>query len=224
MQLLSMNHQTLSKIVKIMEEDARKKEAIVFKVEEVLGADPYKNLVFTMLSARTKDGTTLIALERILKKAKNFDELSKLPTLELEKLLYGVGFYKVKSKNLKKLAQMVVEKFSGNVPNNIEDLILLPGVGRKTANIVLARVYNVPAIGVDTHVHRISNRLGLVKTKKPEETEQKLNNLVPDSQKWRFNTILVAYGQTICSPLIPSCSICKLKDSTCPMIGVKKYK
>ena len=144
--------------------------------------------------------------------------------LKLKKLLYGVGFYRVKSKNLKKLAEIIVEKFSSIVPNSLEELTSLPGVGRKTANIVLARVHSLPAIGVDTHVHRISNRLGLVKTKKPEETEQELNKIVPDKEKWRFNTILVAYGQTICSPLIPSCSICKLKDTYCKRIGVENSK
>lgn len=219
-----MDRQSLQKVISIMEQEARVKKAVVFDVENTLGSDPYKNLVFTMLSARTKDGTTLLALERILKRAKTFEELAKLDTNELEKLLYRVGFYRVKSKNLKKLAQYIVENFGSSVPNTIEQLTSLPGVGRKTANIVLARVHQVPAIGVDTHVHRISNRLGLVKTKKPEETEQKLNKLIPDNQKWRFNTILVAYGQTICSPLIPSCSICKLKDTYCKRIGVKKSK
>ncbi|MEK6981679.1 MAG: endonuclease III [Candidatus Micrarchaeota archaeon] len=219
-----MNHQTLHKVVSIMEDEAGKRNAVVFQVEKILGSDPYKNLVFTMLSARTRDEKTLLALDRILKRAKTFEELMHLDETEIEKLLYGVGFYRVKSKNLKKLAEIIVEKFSSIVPNSLEELTSLPGVGRKTANIVLARVHSLPAIGVDTHVHRISNRLGLVKTKKPEETEQELNKIVPDKEKWRFNTILVAYGQTICSPLIPSCSICKLKDTYCKRIGVENSK
>lgn len=157
---------------------------------EVFGSDPYKTLVSTILSARTKDEVTLEASKRLFKKARSLNELKNLDTALIEKLIYPVGFYKVKAKNLKKLA--LTTKL---VPNTREGLLGLPGVGIKTANLVLNRAFNIPAIAVDTHVHRISNMLGLVKTSSPEETYKTLTGVLPKKYWSETNRLFVSIGR-----------------------------
>ncbi len=214
-----MNVQNISKILKVMETEAKKRNAPVFKVESVR-ATPFRSLVFVMLSARTKDATTLNAVEKLFKIATMPEKISEIKISKLEQILYGVGFYRVKAKYLKKMCKMLVSEFHGKVPDNIDDMLKLPGIGRKSANIVLARHFGKHVIGVDTHVHRISNRLGLVKTKKPLETEKTLMKKIPKRHLRLLNRTFVAYGQTICQPVSPSCSICKL-NNICPRIDVK---
>ena len=162
---------------------------------EVFGKNPYKTLVSTLLSARTKDEVTFEASKRLFKKAKNFTGLNRLSEGEIAKLIYPVGFYKTKAKHLKKLARMVLEKFDGKVPMTRSDLVSLPGVGRKTANLVLNRAFGKPAIAVDTHVHRISNLLGWVDTKTPEKTEAALNRVLPKEYWSEINKLFVSVGR-----------------------------
>ena len=162
---------------------------------EVFGKDPYKTLISTLLSSRTKDETTLKASKRLFEKAPDINTLKKLTTQKIQKLIYPVGFYKTKAKHLKALSKIITNDFNGGIPNTRENLLKLPGVGRKTANLVLNRAYNMPAIAVDTHVHRISNILGWVDTKTPEKTEQELNKNLPKKYWSDTNRLFVSIGR-----------------------------
>lgn len=162
---------------------------------EVFGNDPYKTLVSTLLSSRTKDEVTLEASKRLFKIAPNIFSLGQLGELEIRNLIYPVGFYKTKAIHLKKLSGIVINKFNGLVPGNRNDLMLLPGVGRKTANLVLQRAFNIPAIAVDTHVHKISNLLGMVTTKTPQQTEYELNKILPKIYWRKINRLFVSIGR-----------------------------
>jgi len=157
---------------------------------EVFGKDPYKTLVSTILSSRTKDEVTLLASERLFSLAPNLKKLKSLNTKTIEKAIYPVGFYKTKAKHLNKLARLI-----GIVPKTRGELINLPGVGRKTANLVLNRAFGIPAIAVDTHVHRISNFLKLVKTKTPEQTEKELLKVIPERYWPEVNRLFVSIGR-----------------------------
>lgn len=157
---------------------------------EVFGSDPYKTLVSTIMSARTNDSTTLAAAKRLFAKAPNLKQLGRLETKKIEKLIYPVGFYKTKAKHLHEMARMIKK-----VPETREELMKLPGVGRKTANLVLNRAFGIPAIAVDTHVHRISNLLGWVHTKTPEATEKELNKILPKKYWPDMNKLFVSIGR-----------------------------
>jgi endonuclease-3 len=202
-----------------MHAEASKMKAAVFEAEEKTKGSPFKILVFTMLSARTKDSTTIKAVEKLFSRADTPQEIARLGTKELESILYGVGFYRVKSKNLIAICKKIKEK--GRVPDTLEELLELPGIGRKTANIILARAFGKSAIGVDVHVHRISNRLGIVKTKKPEETEKALLKVIPEGHLRTLNRDFVAFGQTMCLPRRPMCQICPI-NQLCHRIGVRE--
>jgi endonuclease III len=163
---------------------------------ETYKSDPYKTLIATLLSARTKDTLTVkVCEEKLFKKAPDIESLSKLSTKELEDLIYPVGFYKVKSGHIKKLAEIIISKHKGLVPNTREELMELPGVGRKTANLVLNRAFDMPAIAVDTHVHRICNILGWVTTKDPLKTEVSLLEILPKNYWSKVNRLFVSIGQ-----------------------------
>jgi len=166
---------------------------------EVFGSDPYKTLISTVLSARTKDETTLEASKRLFKKAKSIKELSKLSEKEIQKLIYPVGFYITKAKHLKELARTVLTKYKGKVPSTKEELTTLPGVGIKTANLVLNRAFSIPAIAVDTHVHKITNLLGWVHTKTPEQTEKELIRIIPKKYWTDMNRLFVSIGRQFTS-------------------------
>ncbi|MFX0070624.1 MAG: endonuclease III domain-containing protein [Candidatus Hermodarchaeota archaeon] len=190
--------------------------------------DPFKILISTILSARTRDSNTREATNKLFSKFKTPVEIANADVEELEKLIFKAGFYKVKAVRIKKVSKIITEKYRGEVPNEYEQLIKLPGVGAKTANCVLVYAFKIPAIPVDTHVHRISNRLQFVKSKKPEETEDLLKKLIPRNQWLRINRLLVRFGQQICLPSNPKCQICPLFN-TCPKdfsieIEVKKKK
>ncbi len=176
-------------------------------------------LISAILSSRTRDETTGEVMKRFLKKVKNFHDLRKLSLKEIEKLIYPVGFYRNKAKSLKKLADVIIEKYKGKIPDNFDELVKLPGVGRKVANLVLAEVFKKDEICVDTHVHRISNRLGWVKTEKPEETEKELKKIFNKKYWRRLNKTLVAFGQGICKPLRPLCEKCPVEE-WCYKIGI----
>ncbi len=196
-------------------------EPIVTKVAK--DNDPYKVLVSTVLSLRTKDATTMEASFRLFEKADTVEKLNNLSESEIEKLIYPVGFYKTKAKNLKKIAKTIIEKYNSKVPCDMEELLKLPNVGRKTANLVLAKGYNIPAVCVDIHVHRISNRLGLIKTKNPLETEMKLRKILPEKYWIEYNDLLVPFGQNICKPISPFCSTCPIIEF-CDKVGVSRHR
>jgi len=172
---------------------------------------PFQILIATILSARTKDELTEKVSEKLFKEIKEPKDLLKISEKELRKKIYPVGFYKSKAKNLVKLAKLLEEKYNGKIPSNEKELLKLPGVGRKTANIILSYVFNIPTIAVDTHVHRIFNRLGLVKTKKPEETEIELKKIIPKDLWKDINNIFVIFGKKICKPKKPNCNICPIR-------------
>lgn len=166
---------------------------------EIFGTSPYKTLISTLMSARTKDDTTLLAAKRLFSKAPNIVKLDQLSELEIEKLIYPVGFYKTKAKHIKKLAGLVLKKYDGKIPRTQKELTTLPGVGIKTANLVLNRAFGIPAIAVDTHVHRISNLLGWVNTKTPEQTEKELIRILPKKYWSDINRLMVSIGRQFTS-------------------------
>ncbi len=178
--------------------------------EEELG-DPFKILIGTILSSRTRDETTTKVVKTLFKRFKNAKELAEGNLEEIKQIIHSIGFYNVKAKRIIEVSQLIVKRLDGKVPNSIEKLLELPGVGRKTANCVLVYGFNKPTIPVDTHVHRISNRIGLVNTKTPEKTEIELNNIINKKYWLRLNNIFVMYGQNICLPVAPKCELCELK-------------
>ena len=185
--------------------------------------DPFKVLISTILSARTKDEVTAASSARLFAAAPGAGELARLPVGRIEKLIFPVGFYRTKAKNVRRTAQALIEEFDGVVPDSIEELVQLPGVGRKTANLVLTEGFQRPAICVDTHVHRISNIWGFIETKTPEESEMKLRAKLPRRHWIDYNKILVSFGQQTCTPTSPWCSRCPLSD-WCPRIGVGRTR
>ncbi len=180
-------------------------------LEQFQDSTLFQVVVMTLLSSRTKDTTTIPIVKRLFKKYPAPQDFLKIPLPILEKELYGIGFYRVKAKNIKKLCKIILEKYHGEVPQTFEELTSLPGVGRKTANCVLSYALHQPAIAVDIHVHRISNRLGWVKTTTPEETEEALKKVVPKELWSRVNELFVDYGQRVCLPRNPRCGECKIR-------------
>ncbi|MBT9130033.1 MAG: Endonuclease III [candidate division WS2 bacterium] len=181
--------------------------------------DAYWILISCLLSLRTKDTVTLDATNRLYTLAKTPEEIIQLPIKLIEDTIYPVGFYRKKSLIVKEVTWLIITKYQGKVPDNIDALLSIPGVGRKTANIVLSRAFKIPAIAVDTHVHRITNRLGLVKTKNPDKTEVELMTVVPKKYWLYINDLLVTFGQNICQPLSPKCSNCPISQY-CLRVGV----
>ena len=174
---------------------------------------PFSILIGTILSARTKDETTTKAVKALFLKYKNPKELANAKIKDVEKIIRSIGFFHVKSKRIIEVAKIIHTKYKDKVPEDLDTLVQLPGVGRKTANCVLVYAFEKPAIPVDIHVHRISNRLGLVDTKNPEDTEQELMKKI-DKKFWiDINDTFVMYGQNICKPISPMCDVCKIKKS-----------
>lgn len=181
------------------------------ELREAESGGAFSILIGTILSARTKDENTTKVVKSLFSRYKNAKELSKANVKDVEKIIKSIGFYHVKSKRIIDVAKVIDSKYKGKVPDELDKLIELPGVGRKTANCVLVYAYDKPAIPVDTHVHRISNRLGLVKTKTPEETELQLMEKIPKKYWLEINDTFVMYGQNICKPISPLCDVCKIK-------------
>lgn len=177
----------------------------------VLHPNAFQTLIATVLSARTKDSTTFPASQRLFKKFPTIEKLSKASAQEVEKLIFPVGFYKTKAKRIIQIAIILKAKFNSKVPKTIKELTSLPGVGRKTANIVLAFSFRIPAIPVDTHVFRISNRLGLVREKTPEKTEKALEKVLSKKYWLEINELMVKFGQRKCFPRNPNCPECSLQ-------------
>ncbi len=180
---------------------------------EILGDyTPFQMLVMTMLSARAKDSTTIPIVKEMFAKYPSPKNYVEMDVKKIEKMIYKIGFFRAKAKNLKNISKILIKKFNNKVPDTFEELTSLPGVGRKTANCILAYTFKKPAIAVDIHVHRISNRLGWVKTKKPEDTEEELKKIIPKNQWINVNRLIVGHGQTICSPINPKCQKCPVSN------------
>ena len=184
----------------------------VEKISEAQAEDPFRILIATLLSARTQDATTAGACERLAGRVVAPDDLRRVSLAELERLIFPVGFYRTKARMLRRLPDVLDARFQGRLPETVEELCELPGVGRKVANLVVALGFGKPAICVDVHVHRISNRFGLVRTRTPFETEMALRRVLP-RRFWRtWNSYLVAFGQTRCRPVRPRCDGCPLRQ------------
>lgn len=173
--------------------------------------DPFKILIGTILSARTRDENTTKVIRKLFTRFRTPHDIASADIEEIKKLIRSIGFYNVKAERIKQVSQIIMSKFDGQVPDDIDSLLGLPGVGRKTANCVLVYAFNKPAIPVDVHVHRISNRLGVVNTKTVKQTEIELNRIVNRRLWTRVNNTFVMYGQNVCLPIRPKCEICDLK-------------
>ncbi len=185
--------------------------------------DPFKVLISCILSLRTKDKTTGEASERLFHMAPDVISMSKLPVKKIEKAIYPVGFYRVKAERIHALSREIIDRYDSKVPDEIDDLLKLKGVGRKTANLVVTLGYEKPGICVDIHVHRITNRWGYVKTGSPDQTELALRKKLPSRYWLEINGLLVAFGQNICKPVSPFCSKCSI-EHFCSKKGVQKYR
>jgi endonuclease III len=185
--------------------------------------DPFRVLIACILSLRTQDTTTGPASDRLFAAAATPESMLKLTPRRIERLIYPVGFYRTKARVILGICRDLLERFGGRVPDTIDELLTLNGVGRKTANLVVTMGYGKPGICVDTHVHRISNRLGYVKTRDPEETEMALREKLPRRHWIGYNDLLVSFGQNVCTPLSPRCSICPV-TTLCRKVGVTKTR
>jgi endonuclease-3 len=185
--------------------------------------DPFRVLVACVISLRTKDAVTAEASGRLFAVASTPAAVAALPEARIAKLIFPAGFYRTKARQIRAIAHRLLERHGGNVPAGRDALLALPGVGRKTANLVLGLSFGEPAICVDTHVHRISNRLGLVRTKTPAETESALERVLPKRYWIEINDLLVTFGQQVCHPTSPRCSTCPL-GSRCPRLGVTRSR
>ena len=181
------------------------------QLREAEEGDPLSILIGTVLSARTRDENTSSVVKKLFSRYGTARALARAKVSDVEKIIKSTGFYHVKARRIIEVASVIDSKYSGKVPQTLEELLELPGVGRKTANCVLVYAFDKPAIPVDTHVHRISNRLGLVRTKTPEETEVELMKTIPKRHWLRINDVFVMYGQNICKPISPMCGVCRIR-------------
>ncbi len=187
------------------------------------GATPYEILIASLLSARTLDTVTMAIYPRLFKLANTPQKMITLSEKEIERAIHGVAFSETKAKQIKQLSQILLEKYDGRVPETIEELDELPGVGRKIANLTVTMAFGHPGITVDVHVHRITNRWGYVQTKTPDETELVLREKLPEKYWLEINGLLVALGQNVCRPAIPNCSVCPVYEF-CERVGVTKRR
>jgi len=190
---------------------------------ERVSDDPFDVLVSTLLSLRTKDETTEPAARRLLARAPEPAAMLALPATEIARLIFPVGFYRRKAGQLREVSRLLLDRHGGRVPADMEALLALPGVGRKTANLVLSAGFRIPAICVDTHVHRISNRWGYVRTRTPEETETALREKLPGRWWLSVNRLLVLFGKSVCQPISPRCSTCPVA-ARCARAGVGRSR
>jgi endonuclease-3 len=219
-----MDTKTAEKVLRILRRAIRKwKVPAVGVVAENATDRPFETLVSTILSLRTKDAVTEQASRRLLARAPTPDGIAALPVAEIEELIYPAGFYHTKARNLKETSRILLQEYGGKVPRGMEDLLKLPGVGRKTANLVITVGFGGYGICVDTHVHRISNRWGYVVTKTPEETEFALRGRLPKKHWITYNDILVTFGQNLCVPISPWCGQCPVQEF-CGRVGVTRHR
>ncbi len=191
---------------------------VVSKIQRT-SRDPFQILISCLLSLRTKDEVTDVASARLFQLARTPTAMLRLPTSRIAKTIYPVGFYRTKARTIKRICRLLLARYHGRVPNTLDELLALPGVGRKTANLVVTLGFHQLGICVDTHVHRVSNRLGLVRTKTPEHTEFALRRTLPTRYWIEYNELFVSFGRTICRPISPWCSRCPIAR-WCPQVGV----
>lgn len=218
-----MKHFPFKEMVDILKDHFVDDVPAVTRISRREKRNPYLVLVGTLLSLRTKDEQTEKAMERLTKEAKTPTEILALPLERLQTLIYPVGFYRNKSLIIKSASKVIIDKYEGKVPDTIDELLKIKGVGRKTANLVITEGYNKLGICVDTHVHRISNRIGIVKTENPHQTEDMLRGVLPKKYWIIYNTLLVTFGKNICKPISPHCSLCPIFH-LCNKVGVVKHR
>lgn len=219
-----MRQQQIHAAIRIVaREICRWPEPVVGVVAKESNRDPFLILMSTLLSLRTKDKTTREAGDRLFALARTPATMLELPLKKVEQAIYPVGFYRTKAKSIHHICRRLIDEYGGKVPDSIDELLTLPGVGRKTANLVVTLGFGKPGICVDIHVHRISNRWGYIDTKTPEASEEALRRKLPKQYWIIYNDLLVPYGQNLCLPVSPRCSTCKLADM-CDRVGVTKSR
>jgi endonuclease III len=210
----------IATVYRTLKKEFAKNRVPVVELIEAQTRDPFKVLVATMLSARTKDQTTAAAAKRLFERLHGIDDIDSLSVNEIEKMIFPVGFYHEKARHLKQWPAILRERFDAAIPQTVEELVELPGVGRKTANLVVAVAFNKPAVCVDVHVHRIMNRLGYLVSKTPLETEMLLRKHLPVRYWTTFNSYFVSFGQHTCFPINPRCNRCPIYEY-CGRVCVK---
>jgi endonuclease-3 len=214
-----MENTKIHQVVKILKKELDLGEMPIVSHLAENQSDPFVILISTLLSLRTKDEVTACATDRLFALASTPEEMLKVPQPRIAKAIYPVGFYRVKAKTIHHACRVLIDRFGSKVPDNLDDLLSIKGVGRKTANLVITLAYGKEGICVDTHVHRISNRLGYVATKTPDVTEFALRAKLPRRHWIIYNTLMVAFGRKTCKPVSPLCSICPIKQY-CDRVGV----
>ncbi|HEX9453707.1 MAG TPA: endonuclease III [Candidatus Binatia bacterium] len=214
-----MNEREIHAAIRILRRQVPKWDTPVVTLMAETYESPFRVLISCILSLRTQDATTAKASHRLFAVADSPEAMVRLSAKKIEKLIYPVGFYKTKAQNIREMCQLIIDQHHGKVPDEIDELLKFKGVGRKTANLVVTLGYNKPGICVDTHVHRISNRWGYIKTTTPEKTEVALRNKLPGRYWIEYNNLLVNFGQHLCRPISPLCTQCPIKKY-CPQIGV----
>ena len=214
-----MKDRDIHSIIRILRREVPKWDTPIVTLMAETYESPFRVLISCILSLRTQDATTAKASHRLFESADTPQGMLKLSAKKIEKLIYPVGFYKTKAKNILHICRALIAQYGGKVPDDIDELLKLKGVGRKTANLVVTLGYRKPGICVDTHVHRISNRWGYIETKTPEKTEFALRDKLPKPYWIEYNDLLVSFGQHLCRPISPVCSACPVRKY-CDQVGV----
>lgn len=219
-----MRRDEIHEAIRLVRKEVRLwQEPVLGVVAKQSDRDPFLILISCLLSLRTKDKTTREGSDRLFAMARTPLSMLKLPLKKIEQAIYPVGFYRTKANSIHKICRRLIDEYGGRVPDSIDELVTLPGVGRKTANLVVTVGFQKPGICVDVHVHRISNRWGYIRTTTPEESEQALRRKLPKEYWITYNDLLVPYGQNLCFPVSPLCSRCKL-TKLCDRVGVTKSR
>lgn len=218
-----MRADEIHSVIRVLRKEIRQWQEPIVGLVAKESRDPFRVLIACVLSLRTKDKTTAEASRRLFALADTPRAMLALPIRRIEQAIYPVGFYRNKARQIQDICRRLLDVYGGRVPDSIDELLTLNGVGRKTANLVVTVGYGKPGICVDIHVHRISNRWGYVKTKTPEETEQALRKKLPKRYWLMYNDLLVPYGQNLCLPVSPWCSKCKL-TTYCDRVGVTRSR
>lgn len=218
-----MTDREIHQAIRVLRREVPKWQTPIVGLVALSSKSPFQVLISCILSLRTQDTTTTRAVRHLFALADTVAEMAKLPTQKIEKAIYPVGFYRTKAKTIREICRTLIENYAGRVPDEIDELLKLKGVGRKTANLVVTLGYRKPGICVDTHVHRISNRWGYVRTKNPKETEFALRQRLPKRYWIKYNDLLVSFGQHLCRPISPMCSQCPV-EKYCDKVGVKIHR
>ncbi|HEY5648877.1 MAG TPA: endonuclease III [Nitrospiria bacterium] len=218
-----MKSSSIHPVIRILKKEILKWKVPIVGVVAAESRDPYRVLISCLLSLRTKDSATAVASEKLFKLATTPEDMVRLPAAKIEKAIFPVGFYRTKAKTIRGVSRDLIDRFGGRVPDDLDDLLTLKGVGRKTANLVVTLGFQKPGICVDIHVHRISNRLGYIRTKNPEESEWALRGKLPRKYWISYNDLLVAFGQNLCKPVSPHCSQCPISGH-CDRVDVGRSR